>query len=185
MDFEKIIKQSPLYAGEVSNASILNMLGNKPKRGEIIYCEKENEYYIFNDKWEPYKGTSGKIELSVYDLNKQIIEQLGPIPRERMKQDVYSIINDFYNTKKDKNFFMLLGKEISYYTIFHKIFKDAEYINLAEGVMECLENVGKIYSVEITEDQQAVEIWIKESGYIGMTVLYLFPYDEGICTIGG
>lgn len=36
-----LIKKSSLYIGSVSNASILNSLGNVPKRGELAYCEKE------------------------------------------------------------------------------------------------------------------------------------------------
>lgn len=185
LNFDTMIKQSPLYGGTISSASVLNVLGNKPKKGEIFYCEAEEQYYIFNDKWMPYEQKSEeKLELNLYNLNKQIIEQLGPINTEEQREKIYNILNSFHIEKSDNNFFLLFGKEISYFTLFQTVAKDAECANLAEGVIECLENVGELYSVETTKEEDAVEIWVKEP-YIGLTVLYLFPYDQGVCTIGG
>lgn len=124
------------------------------------------------------------MEVSLYDLNKQIIEQLGAIKLEDVDEKIYKVINKYFIERKDCNFFMLLGKEISYFTLFQRTnAKNPEFKNLAEGVFECLKNVGDIYSVE-ENDNNAIEIWVY-TDVIGLTMLYLFPYDEGVCSIGG
>lgn len=186
MDIEHL-KKSSLYIGSVSNASILNSLGNAPKRGELAYCEKESQMYIYDNGWQPHnveKANQTIMEMNLYDLNKSIIEQLGAISYEDIDEKIYKVINNYFIERKDYNYFMLLGKEISYFTVFHRTNrKNPEFKNLGEGVFECLKNVGDIYSVE-ENDSNAIEIWVN-TDVIGMTVLYLFPYDTGVCTIGG
>jgi hypothetical protein len=78
---------------------------------------------------------------------------------------------------------MLLNKEISYYTIFNFNSYLHDYPNLAEGVIDCLNNVGEIHDATILEDNN-VEIWVNHPEY-GMLAFYLFDYDQGVCTIGG
>jgi hypothetical protein len=78
---------------------------------------------------------------------------------------------------------MLYGKEIGYFTLFHIEDNDEnDFTNLGQGVISCLSDIGEIYSIENIE--QSIEIWIKNKSD-AITVLYLFPYDLGVCTIGG
>lgn len=185
MNLEEL-KKNPLFAGVLPSKQSVNMLGNKPRKGEIFYITNENKLYIFNGEElvdSQSESVKGNIELSVYDMNKQIIEQQGPIAREKLKTKVYDFIADYQKDNHNINHFLAYGKEISYFTLFVKDFP-SEFTNLSEAVMECLENLGPIYDVSLTEDDVALEIWVKIPEF-GMTVLYLFPYDEGICTFGG
>ena len=115
------------------------------------------------------------IELSLYDLNKQIIAQL-------------SEFNDYISASKsidqlyeihENQFFMLYGQEISYFTLF-EIIDDTKF---AEEVFSCLKDIGVIKAIDLTENKEAVEIWIMYDNE--PTCLYLFPYDRGIIEVGG
>lgn len=112
-------------------------------------------------------------------------------PLENLDKKI-ELINEFQH--KEKNvFYMLYGKEISYFTIFAYNSMTPELENLGIGVIECLKNVGKIYSIEkITPPQEdaetAIEIWVEAKNSENeniITCLYLFPYDRAIVSIGG
>jgi hypothetical protein len=49
--------------------------------------------------------------------------------------------------------------------------------------MECLINVGPVYSIGLTADKGAIEIWVKDTEKDVLTCMYLFPYDNGIVRI--
>ena len=76
---------------------------------------------------------------------------------------------------------MLYAKDISYFTIFH-IEKYGEFMNLGDGAVECLRNVGDVKSIDYTEAKDAIEIWIQQENNEPICA-YLFPYDSGIVTI--
>ena len=71
-------------------------------------------------------------------------------------------------------------KEISYFTIF-SIQKYAECDTLGEAVIECLNNVGEIKSIDLDEGGNAIECWVTTGDE--STCLYLFPYDDGIVSV--
>lgn len=74
---------------------------------------------------------------------------------------------------------MLYGKEISYFTLFKLL--DSQYF--ANEVIACLKNIGAIKAIDLTEANDAVEIWVETEN--GPTVLYLFPYDNGVVCVTG
>lgn len=142
-------------------------------------------------KRKPKKIKRGNMSLNLYDLNKSIIAQMNPLTQEQLDKRI-SLINEFQH--KEKNvFYMLYGKEISYFTIFAYNSVTPELKNLGIGVIECLKNVGEIYSIEKIippeeNAESAVEIWVKTKDQEDkdlMTCLYLFPYDRAIVSIGG
>lgn len=122
--------------------------------------------------------------MSLYDINKMAINQMQPIKREDMKTLIYNPIEDFSKNNISVSYFMLLCKELSYYTVFHKQ-KNSTYISLAEGVMDCLSDLGDCYDLEYNKQNNNIEIWIKTYTNSEPVVLYLFPYDSGVCTFGG
>lgn len=138
--------------------------------------------YYSNGSWleseEPVAAVKGmSMGVSLYELNKQLVEQNGPLTNA---QEKIGLINS-YRDETGAGFYLLYGKEISYFTLFTSIFQEYEFETLGEAVFECLENVGEVYSVERTEDQAAIEIWVKSEEEI--TCMYLFPYDTGIVRI--
>jgi hypothetical protein len=87
-------------------------------------------------------------------------------------------IQALYETYHNK-YFMLYGKEISYFTVFKII--EPQY--LGEDVLSCCLNVGPVKVMDLTEAGDAVEIWVQPEND-EPTCLYLFPYDSGIVQVG-
>ena len=85
---------------------------------------------------------------------------------------------------------MLYGREINYFTLFVKD-ENWELESLDIGVIECLNNIGTIYSIEYTKEKDAIEIWVEVETNTDteeieklITCMYLFPYDAGIVKVG-
>lgn len=118
--------------------------------------------------------------IELYELNRSIIEQQGVLDTDTLAEK-FKLIDVFAaNTKND--FYMLYGREINYFTVFAK-HKKWELETLSWGVAECLANIGSIYSIEVTAERDAVEIWVKDIHQDLVTCMYLFPYDNGIVRI--
>ena len=123
--------------------------------------------------------------VSLYELNRSIIKQQGPLEEKDIKSKM-DILKEFSNTFE--KYSLLYGREINYFTLFVKD-KNWELESLGLGVMECLNNIGTIYSIEYTKEKDAIEIWVEiksteEKNESILTCMYLFPYDSGIVKIG-
>lgn len=118
--------------------------------------------------------------IELYELNRSIIEQQGALSADAIAEKL-NLINIFADNTKN-NFYMLYGREINYFTVFAK-HENWELETLALAVAECLANIGVIYSIEITAEKDAIEIWVKDTHQDLLTCMYLFPYDSGIVRI--
>ena len=125
--------------------------------------------------------------VSLYELNRSIIKQQGPLEEKDIKSKM-NILKEFSNTFG--KYYLLYGREINYFTLFVKD-ENWELESLDLGVIECLNNIGTIYSIEYTKEKDAIEIWIEvetntdtEESEKLITCMYLFPYDTGIVKIG-
>lgn len=152
-----------------------------PKEGELGYSPETEKLYVYKDgQWELIKGESN-LGITMYDLNKQIIAQMGVlegIPREEAHLRITDMAAVSQNT-----YFMLLCRDINYYTLF-KLDKDNSGLcNIASEVFECAEDIGAIKSVEGVEGG-AIEIWVHPVDG-DPVAMYLFPYDAGVieCTL--
>jgi len=115
---------------------------------------------------------NNKIELSLYEMNRNIISQMAPINVSNKTSE----LREFLENSKNE-YYMLYGKEISYFTLF--LTKERKAIKVMEVLKECLENLGKVIVFEMTELEDAIEIWIRNSED-EITCLYFFPYDLGV-----
>lgn len=148
---------------------------NSPKEGEIAQTE-DGKYKVFKDgEWHDLKMEGSNLELGLYDLNKQIISQLPSLTDEELDKKI-DVIDDSY-IKCVNDFYMLYGKEISYFTLF----KVNEPIYFAKTVLDCLNEIGEIKAIDPVEDG-AVEIWVQPTNE-EPTCLYLFPYDNGLVVV--
>lgn len=125
--------------------------------------------------------------ISLYELNRQIIKQQGPLQEKDIKSKM-DMLKEFSNTFE--KYSLLYGKEINYFTLFVKD-ENWELESLDLGVIECLFNIGTIYSIEYTKEKDAIEIWVEveinsdtEKSEKLVTCMYLFPYDAGIVKVG-
>lgn len=139
-----------------------------------------------------------KIELTsqnLYDINKNLVKQTShDLKQDELDKKIDNIIIPFFKKNihkkldiedRENAYFMLLCREANDYTIFNfRLYLDySEPLNYAASTLiECLNNRGKIYSIEETQDKVALEIWIDHLNY-GVTCYYLFPYDEGVIEI--
>lgn len=147
-----------------------------PRDGEIIQDATTGTFLVWHEnQWQTIKMEGGGIEMGVYDMNKQIIAQMPELSDlTNARQAISKLQEIHYDT-----YFMLYGKEISYFTLFKLI--DPQYF--ANEVIACLKNVGMIKAIDLTEANNAVEIWVETED--GPTVLYLFPYDNGVVYVTG
>lgn len=145
-----------------------------PDEGEIIQTP-EGKFMIWHDNtWNEVKIDGGGINMGLYDMNKQIISQL-PCMEDFSKalEDIRTLHETYWN-----KYYMMYGKEISYFTLFEII----GYNDFGNNVIDCCTNIGPIKAMDLTEAGDAIEIWVEVED--GPTCLYLFPYDSGIVRVG-
>ena len=148
---------------------------NSPKEGEIAQTE-DGKYKVFKDgEWHDLKMEGSNLELGLYDLNKQIISQLPALTDfSNAITNVRKLHEKYWN-----KYYMMYGKEISYFTLF----KVCGLNDFGQDVIDCCANVGTIKSMDMTETEDAIEIWVQPEE-AEPTCLYLFPYDSGIVEVG-
>ena len=144
--------------------------------GEIVFCEDTHEYYMRGEDCWLELAIDKNSGLNLYELNKNIINQLPSLTKEQIfeKKDLIKKYRDNTNNI----FHMLLCRDYNYYTIFVEKEND-EFHNLSDAVLTIVFELGDVYSIEETEDG-AIEIWIKPTGEEEPYVFYLFPYDAGV-----
>ena len=148
---------------------------NSPKEGEVAQTE-DGKYQVFKDgEWHDLKMEGSNLELGLYDLNKQIISQL-PVLADFSN----AIINIRKLHEKYWNkYYMMYGKEISYFTLFEVCGLN----DFGQDIIDCCANIGTIKSMDMTEPEDAIEIWVQPEE-ADPTCLYLFPYDSGLVKVG-
>ena len=149
-----------------------------PQEGEIIQSSIDHKFYVYKDgNWMLINVDSSGINMGLYDMNKQIIAQLPALTDDEINEDKLKLFYDLH-IQNNNEFYMLYGKEISYFTLFKIV--DARYFGTE--TIDCLKNVGDIKAIDFTEDGSALEIWVQVENE--PTCLYLFPYDNGLVNVG-
>ena len=118
----------------------------------------------------------GNLEMNMYEMNKQFISQLANLSDEDLENSRELIRN--YFKEQANEYYMLLCKDISYYTLFHINDKFTEP-TAADEVIECVKCIGTVKAIDLTEGESAIEIWVQEDSKDPM-VMYLFTYDTGV-----
>lgn len=123
---------------------------------------------------------TGNLQMNMYDLNKQLISQLASLDKAQML-DAKNIINDYAKNIGNK-YYMLLCRDINYYTLFDIDLDNMGLENFGEVVLECATDIGAIKSAN--EAEGAIEIWVHSAEQEPLA-MYLFAYDTGVvkCTI--
>lgn len=154
------------------------LVNYSPVEGEVVIVKSTETDETFgliytNGKWVGL-SSQGKNNcgISLYDLNKQIIEQLPVMNTEGFPD----ILREFLEIEGN-SFYMLYGKEISYFTLFltHSV-EDAN--NFAEEIKGCISN---IRSFDYIQENHGIEIWGEVENIL--TCFYLFPYDAGVIAV--
>ena len=170
----------------VTNRLVRDNMQDKLANGEVIYVTDEKTFYLYNDGNFTKITTDTDMKLSLYDMNAQIISQLPTLNEEMLNNKEKDFKNFIKET--DNDFYMLYGKEISYFTVFNKLNPNIKFVgyqidsDFYKELIECLHNIGEIKSFTLTDAKDAFEIWVK-TDEDKTTCLYFFPYDAGIIFI--
>lgn len=123
---------------------------------------------------------NGNLQMNLYDLNKQIISQMPALDEEGVERALMTVMDYIKNT--ENKFYMLLCRDINYYTLFN-ISTNITEPYACEEVLACAKDLGAVKSVEVN-DNNAIEIWVQGEDDEAR-VMYLFPYDGGVieCTV--
>ena len=113
---------------------------------------------------------------TLYEVNKQLSMQEELLSRSKILERQEEI-RRWYRDHVDK-YAMLLCHEQRDFTVFR--LEHGSYSDMAEVIIECLLNRGKIVSID-PADGNAWEIWLRidDEDYC----YYLFRYDEAIVEI--
>ena len=149
----------------------------EPYAGQMVYSEADDKVFRFDPVagWEEIK-TNGNLSLSAYEINKQVISQLPPLSAEELAEKKI-LIRDFMINTQNK-YFMLLCRDINYYTLFHlDVYENTD--ERLEDILfaECTMFIGDIKAVDLTDDG-AIEIWVTNE--TDTYAMYFFPYDAGV-----
>lgn len=155
---------------KIKNTKSLN-----PQEGEIVQTEDGKAMIYQNGEYKELKVEGSNLELGLYDINKQIISQLPALTDfSKAIVDIRELHGKYWN-----KYYMMYGKEISYFTLF----KVCGLNDFGQDVIDCCANVGIIKSIDLTETNDAIEIWVQPEE-AEPTCLYLFPYDNGLVEVG-
>lgn len=187
MDIEKNLLNSPRFRGSFTS-KIIKALPNCHEGETVFNTDTQKGMVYKKGKWEDIRMEGQGLNMNLYDLNKSIVAQL---PNIVDFTDHCNLISKFY-WETSNTFYMLYGKEISYFTVFQDIsntYVPNETIVLsvptfANNVIDCLKAFKSVKSIDYTENKDAIEIWVSDEKD-NVTCLYLFPYDNGIVTFDG
>ena len=117
---------------------------------------------------------------NVYEMNKILVKDHETALTEGNLNSKKQIIIDFMK-KCNNNYFMLLCNERKDYTVFRwKDLNSALASTVLTNILvdECLKNRGSIRGIDLTQEKDAIEIWlvIDDDAY----VYYFFPYDAAV-----
>ena len=153
---------------------------------DFAFVKQENQYYTLRDtgSWTPVGKTEGNVStidlgMSQYEVNKNLVRQLPDFTAEDFEA-AKVIIKDFLPANESEDYFMLLGREINYYTVFHRsnLFDDTKY-SLVDELLACLRlGFDSVRDLHLTADKGALEIWVINQDE--PAILYFFNYDGGV-----
>ncbi len=157
-----------------------NNIITAPNEGEMAYSPETQKLYIYqNNNWEMIKGESD-LGLTMYDINKQLVAQLPMLDQAGIleaRENIQNFLNETNN-----HYYMLLCKDISYYTVF--VLKDESMCpqpvcTAIDEIWACADYIGNVKSVDLNEG--AIEFWVqpREEDSEPMA-MYLFSYDAGV-----
>ena len=122
--------------------------------------------------------------MNLYEFNKIAMANFPDFKEEEF-QITAEEFKDWFQRNRANKYFMMLNRENNYYTLFHiqssLILKDVPTQMFSE-ICECLATFGTIISMDLTENKDAFEIWVKDNE--DQTFMFLlFPYDVGVIKI--
>ena len=162
---------------QVDNKNILEALVNH-EEGELALVKNEEKIYQYKDgKWVEYIPEDGKLGLSIYEINQQIVPQLPNLDADQIQNGI-NIIDQF---TVSNSYYMLLCRDINYYTVLLTGNEESDE-TVGQAVIDCFAYMGaELKAIDLTDDGTAVEIWfVIPNEELPAMCAYLFQYDEAV-----
>ena len=152
------------------------------------YLVEEDELEHFNDALKEFQkeqqpdgeetapSEPQKIEMTLYDMNKQVISQQPVMTRFDMNNQRSTFAKGLYDNPA--TYYMLLCHELNYYTLFHRNRETVD--RFIDWVYLIMEELGDVKDISV-DTNGAIALWAnweKNPDYLGC--FYLFPYDKGV-----
>lgn len=164
----------------VPNEKVLFALPRTPVDGELAMCSDTQQAYVGKGgSWKRVDAKSS-VNVSLYDINKSTMSQMKPLNLKKRLEAVETI-KEFCGGATSDNYFMLLCRDLNYYTIFPVRNNNANSQAVGSAVLACAEDMGQIVDVEYNADTNSIEIWIKtkDDAYC----MFFFDYTAGIVPV--
>ena len=126
--------------------------------------------------------------MTLYDMNKNLMENAKSLKGKAFSNKVDKIIRPYFTDKcKDSQYFMLLSNDRRYYTVFNlcmgKYFYEDKVNDITEELSSLIRELGDVLSIDKTDDNIALEIWIRAVDEEQVYCHYLFPFDNGVIEV--
>lgn len=152
-----------------------------PKEGDLGYCKETSQICRYvSEQWKIIKPINdSEIKLTNYEINQQLVSQRPDLTKEEIMAADKKL--EIYLHKQENKYYMLLCKDISYYTVF--CLDETAPNSIWDEFIICCEGIGKIKSIELTEQDDAIEVWVQPKDKTPVA-MYFFSYDAGVieCT---
>ena len=126
--------------------------------------------------YKPEKPKANVSLGSLYEVNQNLMLHELEMSLEIINGKVTEL-KRWFEERIDEQYFMLLCKERSDYTLFNFSHKTDVAELAAKDVIECMMNRGILLAVSLQPDG-VWEIWIKSEDVA--SAYYLFPYKQGV-----
>lgn len=164
----------------VPNKKVLFSLPRIPQDNELAVCEDTQQAYVGKDgKWELMNSKS-EVKVNLYEINKTVMSQMKPI-NLKQRLEAVEIIKEFCGAATSDNYYMLLCKDLNYYTIFTVKNNNIGSTPIAPTVIQCAEDMGQIVSIEKNNDMNSIEIWVKSDN--DAYCMIFFDYTAGVVPV--
>lgn len=128
---------------------------------------------------------ANSMEVSLYWMNQKLISGMPELTMEQRRAIGETLIPDWLSRYED-NYYMLLCKELSYYTVFHfdRPFEKEgqDFDRFWNEMQEVLDSVILIKVVE-EDTNGAIAVWGEWLGDGEIHCFYLFPYSQGVVEV--
>lgn len=120
-----------------------------------------------------------ELELTMYDVNKQLMNQREPLSDKDIAHEVAGIAAWFsYETDR---YFMLLCRELADYTVFNFLPGSKKCYEASQELLECLANRGEVLDISYDNDGRYYSIWLRIDD--DSFLYHLFPYSIGVIEV--
>lgn len=118
--------------------------------------------------------------MTLYELNQLGYAAIPTMSEEDLEKARIKVINSFV-VNHASHYYMLLGRDRNYYTIF--TFKSQFNADaLSKEVIDVIQTLGEIKSIETHEGGDALEIWAKDTEDVAH-MYAMFDYSQGVIEI--